>query len=568
MSNAHLFWRPNAARPAAAALSFVDRDRAGDEEATAVGSWNPNERLSLAQQRLRLPIFANRRELLYMVERYRTTVVVGHTGCGKTTQIPQYLHEAGWTAGGRVVGCTQPRRVAAVSVAQRVAEEMGEALGGTVGYAVRFDDCCSREATRLKFMTDGLLLTEFMSDPLLSRYSVLMVDEAHERSLTTDVLLGLLKKLLHARDDLRLIVASATVDALRFKEFFELRRDVLLFLTGQQETSVTIDGVVFVVDCGWTKQRQQNPSTLHEALVVASYHGLPAHNPPEMQRCSLAAVTLQLKALGIQNVLRFDFLSPPPPESLSRALELLFALGALTEAGELTQPIGDRMARLPLEPQLAAMLLAAEEEACVEEAAAVAALLSVQSVFTVSRAKELEAARAPFAVYEGDSVTLLNVHRRFLRQLKRHGSARAGSWCRRHRLNERAQLLRQLARLGVASCSAAERPDLDSALFDGIQPHSLTGTDGVRRAIVRGYFVSAAQVVTGGEYAATHTGAALSLNPNSALWRAPPEWIVFHETAFTAEKEYVLSATKIEREWLTELKGPSDFFEVVSQQRT
>ena len=98
--------------------------------------------------------------------------------------------------------------------------------------------------------------------------------------------------------------------------------------------------------------------------------------------------------------------------------------------------------------------------------------------------------------------------------------------------------------------------------------HCRTGTDGVRRAIVRGYFVSAAQVVTGGEYAATHTGAALSLNPNSALWRAPPEWIVFHETAFTAEKEYVLSATKIEREWLTELKGPSDFFEVVSQQRT
>uniref|UniRef100_A0A6V2T870 Helicase-associated domain-containing protein n=1 Tax=Emiliania huxleyi TaxID=2903 RepID=A0A6V2T870_EMIHU len=198
-------------------------------------------------------------------------------------------------------------------------------------------------------------------------------------------------------------------------------------------------------------------------MTEASYHGLPAHNPPEMQRCSLAAVTLQLKALGIQNVLRFDFLSPPPPESLSRALELLFALGALTEAGELTQPIGDRMARLPLEPQLAAMLLAAEEEACVEEAAAVAALLSVQSVFTVSRAKELEAARAPFAVYEGDSVTLLNVHRRFLRQLKRHGSARAGSWCRRHRLNERvlercshvkAQLLRQLAR---RSCCASSR---------------------------------------------------------------------------------------------------------------
>jgi len=178
--NSHLFWRPGAARPAAAASSLVDRDRA-DESSSVV--FNPNERLTLSQQRLRLPIFANRRQLLYMVERYRTTVVVGHTGCGKTTQIPQYLHEAGWTAGGRVVCCTQPRRVAAISVAQRVADEMGESLGGTVGYAVRFDDCSSREATRLKFVTDGTLLSEMMQDPLLSRYSVVMVDEAHERSV-------------------------------------------------------------------------------------------------------------------------------------------------------------------------------------------------------------------------------------------------------------------------------------------------------------------------------------------------------------------------------------------------
>lgn len=232
-SAAHLFWKPGAARPTAAAASSVDRDREDDTSSSMV--FNPNARLTLQQQRLQLPIFANRRALLWMAERYRTTVVVGHTGCGKTTQIPQYLHEAGWTAGGRAVVCTQPRRVAAVSVAQRVAEEMGEPLGGLVGYAVRFDDCSSREATRLKFVTDGTLLAEMMVDPLLSRYSVVMVDEAHERSVTTDVLLGLLKKLMRRRPEMRLVVASATVDAMLFKDFFE---------TGRNSIRLVVFGIV------------------------------------------------------------------------------------------------------------------------------------------------------------------------------------------------------------------------------------------------------------------------------------------------------------------------------------
>lgn len=691
----HLFWRPGASRPAAAAAEFVDKDRV-DESSPFI--FNPNEKLTLAQQRRRLPIFSNRRQLLYMVETYRTTVVIGHTGCGKTTQIPQYLHEAGWTAGGYVVCCTQPRRVAAITVAQRVAEEIGEPLGGVVGYAVRFDDCSSRESTRLKFVTDGTLLSEMMLDPMLSRYSVVMVDEAHERTVQTDVLLGLLKKLMRRRADLRLVVASATVDAALFKDFFEtglpgggqtasiisLRGsgvhpvsllfseaavsdyvqhavevawrvhlgcedgDVLVFLTGQQEvdaavslltdraladrprrtllalpmyaalghaalmrvfapapaggrkvivatsiaeTSITIEGVVFVVDCGLTKQRFTNPATGHEALVVVpesranarqragragrlrpgacyvlmpepSYHGLAEHTPPEMQRCSLAAVALQLKALGVDNVLRFDFLSPPPPEALARALELLFALGALTSHGQLSEPKGVRMARLPLEPPLGAMLLAAEEEGCVDEAALLAALLSVQTVFAVSRTKDLQAAREPFAVYEGDSIALLNVARRYVRQLDKHGAMRAGAWCRKHRLHARvldrclhirAQLHRQLARLGVRKGS-----DRAARAARG----GTTGTDAIRRAVVQGFFVSAAQRVSGGSYQSSHRGAALHLNPNSVLWRAPPEWIVFHETVFTPEKEYVLSATKIERTWLTDLPGARDFYEV------
>ena len=182
-------WKPGTARPNE---PTVDREVVRESDGAIV--HNPNAQLSLAQQRRRLPIYDERRNLLYMVESYPSVVVVGHTGCGKTTQIPQYLHEAGWSAEGKVVACTQPRRVAATSVASRVAEEMGVALGQTVGYAVRFDYCFDAAATRIKYMTDGRLIRELMADPLLSSYSVVMVDEAHERSTTTDVLLGLLKK--------------------------------------------------------------------------------------------------------------------------------------------------------------------------------------------------------------------------------------------------------------------------------------------------------------------------------------------------------------------------------------
>jgi hypothetical protein len=186
-------------------------ERQGDEALGVI--VNKNKNLPLITQRQRLPIYANRKQILYLLEHYRTVVVVGETGTGKTTQIPQYLHEAGWSAGGRVVGCTQPRRVAAQTVAARVAEEMGTQLGQICGYTVRFDDKSDPAVTRVKFLTDGILIREMMGDPLLSRYSVLMIDEAHERSVCTDVLIGLLKKVQKRRKELRLIISSATLDA-------------------------------------------------------------------------------------------------------------------------------------------------------------------------------------------------------------------------------------------------------------------------------------------------------------------------------------------------------------------
>ncbi|CAI5495714.1 unnamed protein product [Closterium sp. Naga37s-1] len=182
--------------------------------------------------REKLPVFKHREGILYLMETHAVTVVVGETGSGKTTQIPQYLVEAGWAAGGRVVACTQPRRVAAQMVASRVAEEMGVALGERVGYSIRFENVTTQGVTQIKFLTDGVLLREMMEDPLLSRYSVIMVDEAHERSLATDILLGLLKKVMRRRPDLRLVISSATLAADDVAAFFDTSHEKLKVVPG------------------------------------------------------------------------------------------------------------------------------------------------------------------------------------------------------------------------------------------------------------------------------------------------------------------------------------------------
>lgn len=176
--------------------------------------------LTLAQQRWNLPIAFQKNNILHALEKFSTVVVTAETGSGKSTQLPQYLHDAGWSKGGRCIVCTQPRRMAAITVAARVADEFGCSLGEEVGYAVRFDSKCSSR-TIIKYCTDGLLLRETMTDPLLSKYSVVIVDEAHERSLQSDLMLGLLKKIQKKRGDLRIIVTSATVDAAAIKDFFE-----------------------------------------------------------------------------------------------------------------------------------------------------------------------------------------------------------------------------------------------------------------------------------------------------------------------------------------------------------
>jgi pre-mRNA-splicing factor ATP-dependent RNA helicase DHX16 len=208
---------------------------------------------TIEETRKTLPVYKLREDLMEAIAQHQILIVVGETGSGKTTQLPQFLHEYGYTKGGMKVGCTQPRRVAAMSVAARVAEEMGVRLGRECGYSIRFEDCTS-EDTVVKYMTDGMLLREFLTEPDLGAYSALMIDEAHERTLSTDVLFGLVKDIARFRPDLKLIISSATLDAEKFSEFFD--NAPIFYVPGRR----------FPVDIHYTPQPEAN--YLHAAITT------------------------------------------------------------------------------------------------------------------------------------------------------------------------------------------------------------------------------------------------------------------------------------------------------------
>ncbi|CAN6468006.1 unnamed protein product [Victoria cruziana] len=464
----------------------------------------------ILDKRKTLPVWQQRQEFLDVLEKNQTLVLVGETGSGKTTQIPQFVVEAGYTSNRKQIACTQPRRVAAMSVSRRVAEEMDVTIGEEVGYSIRFEDC-SGPKTILKYLTDGMLLREAMTDPLLERYRVIILDEAHERTLATDVLFGLLKEVLKNRADLKLVVMSATLEAEKFQGYFngaplmkvpgrlhpveifytqeperdyldaairtcvqihtcEPSGDILVFLTGEEEiedacrrlnkevnnmgdqvgpvkvvplystlppamqqkifepappavkeggppgrkivvstniaeTSLTIDGIVYVIDPGFAKQKVYNPRVRVESLLVSPISKASAHQRagragrtqpgkcfrlyteksfqddlqpqtyPEILRSNLANVVLTLKKLGIDDLVHFDFMDPPAPETLMRALELLNYLGALDDEGNLTR-LGEIMSEFPLDPQMSKMLVVSPEFNCSNEILSVSAMLS------------------------------------------------------------------------------------------------------------------------------------------------------------------------------------------------
>lgn len=624
---------------------------------------------SIEETRKSLPIYEFRDGLLDAIRDHQVLIVVAETGSGKTTQLPQYLHEAGYTQGGLKVGCTQPRRVAAMSVAARVAEEMGVRLGQECGYSVRFEDMTS-DKTVIKYMTDGMLLREFLTDPELSTYSAIIIDEAHERTLSTDILFGLVKDIARFRPELKLLISSATMNAQKFSSFFDdapifdvpgrrfpvdmfytqqpeanyihaavttilqihttqPKGDILLFLTGQDEieaceenlketmytlgdrvpelivapiyanlptemqtkifeptpegarkvvlatniaeTSITIDGVVYVIDPGFVKQNNYNPKTGMSSLVVepisrasaqqragragrvgpgkafrlytkwAFRNELPQDTIPEIQRTNLAMVVLMLKSLGINDILNFDFLDKPPGETIIRSFEMLYALGALNHKGELTR-LGRRMAEFPVDPMLSKAIIGSEVNQCTHEVLIIVSMVQESgSLLYRPKDKRVHADKAHknFQKPGGDHFTLLNIFNQWA------DSNYSQQFC-----YENFVQYKSLVRVRDIRDQLASLCDRVEVVIESL-PNEIVP---IQKAITAGYFYNTARLDKGGSYRTTKNNHTVYLHPSSGLigMQPPPRFILYYELVLTS-KEYMRQCMPIEGSWLAEL---------------
>uniref|UniRef100_A0A0K0DL66 RNA helicase n=1 Tax=Angiostrongylus cantonensis TaxID=6313 RepID=A0A0K0DL66_ANGCA len=614
--------------------------------------------------------------------------LVGETGSGKTTQIPQwcveYVRQRAVPGQRRLVACTQPRRVAAMSVAARVADEMDVQLGQEVGYSIRFEDCVSSQ-TILKYCTDGMLLREAMNCPLLDGYGVIILDEAHERTLATDILMGLIKasfvlhyivinlqEIVKQRADIKIVIMSATLDAGKFQTYFEncplmsvpgrtfpveifftpepekdyleaairtviqihvceeVEGDILLFLTGQEEieeackrikrevdnlgpqvgvltcvplystlppnqqqrifepappskpgaigrkcvvstniaeTSLTIDGVVFVIDPGFSKQKVYNPRIRVESLLVcpiskasamqragragrtkpgkcfrlytekAYQEEMQEQTYPEILRSNLGSVVLQLKKLGIEDLVHFDFMDPPAPETLMRALELLNYLAAINDDGELTE-LGSLMAEFPLDPQLAKMLITSTELNCSNEILSITAMLSVPQCFVRPNEmkKEADEAKARFAHVDGDHLTLLNVYHAFKQNNE------DVQWCYDNFINYRTLKTADTVRIQLGKIMDKFNLRRVSTDFKSKDYYI-----NIRKALVAGFFMQVAHLQRSGHYVTVKDNQLVNLHPSTVLDHKP-EWALYNEFVLTT-KNFIRTVTDVRPEW-------------------
>lgn len=624
---------------------------------------------TIKEQRESLPIFKLRNQLLEAIDKHDVLIVIGETGSGKTTQMTQYLAEAGYTSRGRI-GCTQPRRVAAVSVAKRVSEEFGCRLGQEVGYSIRFEDMTSPE-TRIKYMTDGMLLREALLDKDMNNYSVIILDEAHERTIHTDVLFGLLKACILRRQKtehrLKLIVTSATLQADKFADYFfncyifkipgrafpvsilfskqaepdyldaalitvmqihlaEPPGDILVFLTGKEEidtaceilfdrmkslgrgapplmvlpiysalpsemqtrvfdpappgtrkcvvstniaeASLTIDGIYYVIDPGFVKQKVYNAKLGMDSLVVTPISQQSAQqrsgragrtgpgkcyrlytepafktemmesSVPEIQRTNLGNTVLTLKAMGINDLIGFDFMDPPPVQTMISAMEALYGLGALDDEGLLTRS-GRKMAEFPLEPQQSKMLISSVDFGCSEEILTIVAMLSADNIWYRPKEKQALAdqKRAKFFQPEGDHLTLLAVYQGWAKHKF------SNMWCYENFIQHRAMRRAQDVRKQLVT------------IMDRYKLHVVScgkHFDRVRRAICSGYFQHAAKKDPQEGYKSLIEGQPMFIHPSSSLFNHQPSWIVYHHLVLTT-KEYMREVISIEPKWLIEL---------------
>ncbi len=525
-----------------------------------------------------LPIAQRREELLAAIRDNQVVVVSGETGSGKSTQLPKFCLELGRGVEGRI-GHTQPRRIAARAVAERVASELNTELGQTVGYAVRFTDRVS-DQTMVKVMTDGILLAEIQRDRELRRYDTIIIDEAHERSLNIDFLLGYLAQLLPTRPDVKVIITSATIDTERFSEHFddapiievsgrahpveiryqpldrepaidqtqgiceaveelftETDGDVLVFCSGEREirdavdavadlklpnteilplyarlsaaeqhrvfsnhkgrrvvvatnvaeTSLTVPGIKSVIDTGTARISRYSRRTKVQRLPIEAisqasanqrsgrcgriapgiairlyaeddYNDRPAFTEPEIQRTNLASVILQMTSLGLGAVESFPFVDPPDSRAIKDGIALLEELDAVYWRKNRTlalTKLGRRLARLPVDPRLGRMLLAADEFGCLDEVQIIVAALSIQDPRERPQDNQQAAAESHrrFADEHSDFVSLLNLWRYLGDQRRQLSSSAFRRQCKREwlhylRIREWQDLHSQIKRVG------------------------------------------------------------------------------------------------------------------------
>ncbi|HEY8888634.1 MAG TPA: ATP-dependent RNA helicase HrpA, partial [Gallionella sp.] len=619
-----------------------------------------------------LPVVARREDLARAISDNQVVIVCGETGSGKTTQLPKIC----LTLGRGVLGCighTQPRRVAARSVATRIAAELKSELGGLVGYKIRFHDKVAAD-TVIKLMTDGILLAEIHSDPLLRRYDTIIIDEAHERSLNIDFLLGYLKQLLPRRPDLKLIITSATLDADRFARHFGavvvevsgrsypvetryrplqisdegeaqdvpkavsaaldelaaggLRGDVLVFLPGEREirdtaealrrhhlpdshnrgveilplfsrlsaaeqdkvfktgskrrvvlatnvaeTSLTVPNIGYVIDCGLARMNRYSIRQKVEQLHIEKISRAAANQragrcgrvmsgvcirlydeadflqrveftDPEIFRVSLATVILRMSALELGDIAEFPFIEPPTPRMIADGYQLLAELNAIDDERKLT-PLGHELAKLPLDPKIARLLLAGRQYQCLTEILIIASALSTQDPRErpLDRQEAADAAHKRFSDERSDFLAYIKIWAWFEQAVAHKQSNRLmAEECRRNflsplRLREwrelHQQLHTQVAEMGMRENELpASYEQIHKALLCG-----LLGNIGMKG-------------VEGPEYLGAR-GIKFFIAPNSVLAKKGAKWVMAGELIET-HRLYARCVAKIEPEWLEE----------------
>ena len=637
-----------------------------------------------------LPVSGRRDDIMDALRAHQVVIVAGATGSGKTTQLPKMLLELGKTK----IGHTQPRRIAARTIAERIAEELGEEVGGTVGYKVRFTDQVSKD-TKLKVMTDGVLLAEIHRDRDLKGYDAIVIDEAHERSLTIDFLIGYLQRLLPRRPDLTVVITSATIDPESFSKHFddapiievsgrtyevdiryraliddeatdedeadqntgieraireisaEAAGDILVFFSGEAEirdaqetlrgrlgpqteilplygrlsaadqhrvferstkpgirrrivlatnvaeTSLTVPGIRHVIDTGTARisrysirskvqrlpiepisqasanQRSGRAGRVSEGIAIRLYseedfNKRPEYTDPEILRTNLANVILQAATLGIGDLARFPFLTPPDARGLRDGRELLRELGAITSKDKVTR-IGRDLSRLPVDPRFGRMVLAGKERGVAHETIAIVAGLSIQDVRErpLEQRAHADQLHARFADPGSDFITLLNLWRHLARrQRELSGSAfrrevkkeflnylRVREWHDVVRQLERSIGIKRDARLGDDPAGLSTDADaIHKALLTGLLSHiGIRDAEKPKQGQNRGGRPPAR------EYRGAR-GSRFRIHPSSGLAKKAPEAVMAAELVETSQL-FARQVAAVEPEWAEELAG-------------